>query len=137
MALGIARASFEHTRDFIKENYNLGRPIARYGRIKEKLAEMELKLAAGRLLIQKAAWMADVGRPNTLEASASKAYMGKAALEVCGECIDLVGDSGTTQDHLLEKWFRDIKVYDIFEGTGQVNRLVVARRLYEPFGIRV
>lgn len=137
MALGIARAAFEHTRDFIKANYSLDRPIARYRRIKEKLAEMGLKLEHGRLLTQKAAWMADVGRPNTLEASAAKAYMGKAALEVCAECIDLIGDSGTTQDHLLEKWFRDIKVYDIFEGTGQVNRLVVARRLYEPFGVRV
>lgn len=137
MACGIARASFEHTFETIKSHYALDRPIARYKRIKERLAAMRLKIEHGRMLILKAAWMADVGKPNTLEASAAKAYMGKAALEICSECIDLLGNSGITQDHLLEKWFRDIKVYDIFEGTGQINRLVVARRLYEPFGIRV
>ena len=137
MSIGIARGCYEYTRDWIKEQYSLGRPIPRYTQIKEKLAEMERKLDSARLLAWRAAWMADVGQPNTKEASMAKAYAGTVSVQVCSDCVDLMGDSGSVQDHPVEKWFRDIKVFDIFEGTGQVNRLVVARRMYEPFGIRV
>lgn len=137
MGIGIARAAFEYTRDWLRSQYSLGRPIPRYQQMKEKLAEMERKLTTARLLTWRAAWMADVGRPNSKEASMCKAYMGKVAVEVCADCVDLLGDSGTTREHPVERWFRDIKVFDIFEGTGQVNRLVVARRTYEPFGVSI
>ncbi len=78
-----------------------------------------------------AAWLADEAQPNAKEASMCKALAGGAAIRACIEAIEICGAEGTiAEDHqLLEKWFRDIKVYDIFEGTGQIQRIVVAKRL--------
>ena len=83
------------------------------------------------MLVYRAAYMADTGQPNAKEASMSKAAAAQAATRACIESIDLVGADGTisTEDQLLEKWFRDIKVYDIFEGTGNIQRVVISKRL--------
>ncbi len=137
MAVGIGRAAFEYTRDRLREELNLSRPIPRYGVIVERLARMERELHAARLLVWQAASMADQRIPNTKEASMAKAYAGAVATRVCAEAVELLGAAGIRHDRWVEKWFRDIKVFDIFEGTGQVQRLVVARRLFEPFGVRV
>jgi acyl-CoA dehydrogenase len=132
MALGIGRAAYEHARDKIKERYVLGRPIARYASIVERLGRMNRKLEAARMLTYKAAYMADVGLPNAKEASMCKAAAAQAAFYACESAIDLCGADGTIarEDQLLEKWFRDIKVYDIFEGTGQIQRVVVSKRIF-------
>ncbi len=131
MAVGIGRAAWEYARDFVKENYVLGRPIPRYAAIAERLARTKRQLDAARILVWKAVWMADHGIPNAKEASMSKALAGKAAINACIEAIEICGAHGSlSTDHaLLEKWFRDIKVYDIFEGTGQIQRIVVSKRL--------
>ena len=91
------------------------------------------QLEAARLVTWQAAWLADQEKPNAKEASMSKAMGGQAAIRACIEAIEICGVEGTLQrDHqLLEKWFRDIKVYDIFEGTGQIQRIVIAKRLFE------
>ena len=87
------------------------------------------KAASIRDLAAKVA--ADEGIPNTKEASMAKAYAAQLAVGVCAEAVQVAGAAGLMRDDLLEKWFRDIKVYDIFEGTGQIQRIVIARRLLE------
>ncbi len=131
MALGIGRAAYEYTCDFVKEHYVLSRPIPRYSAIAERLARIGRSLEAARTLTWRAAWMADAGEPNAKEASMSKAMAGQAAIRACIEAIEICGAEGSiAKDHqLLEKWFRDIKVYDIFEGTGQIQRIVISKRL--------
>jgi acyl-CoA dehydrogenase len=132
MAIGIGRAAFEYARDFVKANYVLSRPIPRYAAIAERLARVGQKLDAARMTTWRAAWLADNDVPNAKEASMSKAMAGQAAIHACIEAIEICGAEGAiAEDHqLLEKWFRDIKVYDIFEGTGQIQRVVIAKRLF-------
>ena len=131
MVCGIGRAAYEYARDFVKDNYVLGWPIFRYSAIAERLARVGRNLEAARILTWKAVWMADHHLPNAKEASMSKALAGQAAIWACIEAIEICGAHGTlSEDHaLLEKWFRDIKVYDIFEGTGQIQRRIVAKEL--------
>jgi acyl-CoA dehydrogenase len=131
MAIGIGRAAYEYARDFVKDNYVLSRPVPRYAAIAERLARVGRQLDAARLLTWRAVWMADHHVPNAKEASMSKALAGQAAIQACIEAIEICGAHGSlAEDHaLLEKWFRDIKVYDIFEGTGQIQRIVISKRL--------
>lgn len=131
MAIGIGRAAYEYARDFVKDNYVLSRPVPRYAAIAERLARVGRQLDAARLLTWRAVWMADHHVPNAKEASMSKALAGQAAIRACIEAIEICGAHGSlSEDHaLLEKWFRDIKVYDIFEGTGQIQRIVISKRL--------
>ncbi len=131
MAVGIGRAAYEYARDFVKENYMLSRPIPRYAAIVERLARMNRNLEAARILVWKSVAMADHHQPNAKEASMGKALAGQAAINACVEAIEICGAHGSLKtDHaLLEKWFRDIKVYDIFEGTGQIQRIVISKRL--------
>jgi acyl-CoA dehydrogenase len=129
MAVGIARAAYEYSLNWVKENYMLSRPIPKYAIIKDMFATMARKIEAARLLCWKAAYMLDLKLPNAKEASMAKAYSAQIAMETCINAIQVMGSQGLSKDHLVEKWFRDIKVYDIFEGTGQVQRIVISRRL--------
>jgi acyl-CoA dehydrogenase len=131
MAIGIGRAAYEYARDFARSNYVLARHTPRYAAIAERLARVGRQLDAARMVTWRAGWMADEELPNAKEASIAKALAGQAAIRACIEAIEICGAEGTlAKDHqLLEKWFRDIKVYDIFEGTGQIQRVVVAKRL--------
>jgi acyl-CoA dehydrogenase len=131
MACGIGRAAYEYARDFVKDNYLLSRPVPRYAAIAERLAAIGRRLEAARSLVHRATYLADVGQPNAREASMAKAYAGQAAIAACSQAIDLCGAHGSiARDHaLLEKWFRDIKVFDIFEGTGNIQRVVISKRI--------
>lgn len=136
MAVGIGRAAFEYVRDWSKTEIPANsrrRPF-----VEARLATMERELQASRLLCRRAAWMADNQIPNSKEASMSKAYSPLAAWRACVGAIEIMGPEGYSKEHLVEKWYRDIKVYDIFEGTGQINRVVISRnilgRLEEPKG---
>jgi acyl-CoA dehydrogenase len=131
MAIGIGRAAYEYARDFAKSNYVLARHTPRYAAIAERLARVGRQLDAARMVTWRAGWMADEEMPNAKEASIAKALAGQAAIRACIEAIEICGAEGTlANDHqLLEKWFRDIKVYDIFEGTGQIQRVVISKRL--------
>jgi acyl-CoA dehydrogenase len=132
MAIGIGRAAFDYARAFVRDHYVMTRPIPRYAAIAERLARVGRGLEAARLMAYRAASMADNAIPNAKEASMSKAMGGQAAIRACIEAIEICGAEGSIQaDHqLLEKWFRDIKVYDIFEGTGQIQRIVVSKRIF-------
>jgi acyl-CoA dehydrogenase len=133
LGIGIARAAYEYARDFVKENYVLARPIPRYAQLADTLSNDRCLLDAARLMCWRAAWMADEGLPNAKEASMAKAYAAKVAMKVCTDAVQVMGAHGLEQHHFVEKWYRDIKVFDIFEGTGQIQRIVISKRiLKEP-----
>ena len=131
MACGIGRAAYEYARDFVKDNYVMTRPIPRYAALAERLAKINRRIEAARSLVYRATYLADMNIPNAKEASMSKAAAGQAAISACIEAIEICGAHGTlaTEHALLEKWFRDIKVYDIFEGTGNIQRIVISKRI--------
>jgi acyl-CoA dehydrogenase len=132
MAVGVARAALEHTRELLAEE---GIKVRYRGSLFTKsaaeaeLIRMEADWEAGRLLMLKAAWMADNGIPNSMEASMSKAKAARVANRITLRCVELCGGLGYSEDELLEKWARDSKILDIFEGTQQIQLLIIARRL--------
>ena len=131
MAVGIARAAWEVACEFVKENYLLSRPIPRYAQLAQLLADGGRHIDAARLMCWRAAWMADEGIANAKEASMAKAYSAKMAMKVCADAVQILGAHGLERSRFVEKWYRDIKVYDIFEGTGQIQRIVISKRLFK------
>ncbi len=129
LAVGIARAAWEATRDFVRENYVLARPIPRYAQLATLLADGARMIDAARLLCWRAGWMADEGIPNAKEASMAKAYAAKMAMKVCADAVQVLGAHGLERSAFVEKWYRDIKVFDIFEGTAQIQRIVISKRI--------
>ena len=97
--------------------------------VESELVKMEAELEAARLLMLEAAWMADNSRPNSMEASMSKAKAGRVGNAITLRCVALCGADGYAEGELLEKWARDSKILDIFEGTQQIQMLIIARRL--------
>ncbi len=131
MAVGIARAAYERLAEWVSENYMIDRPIPRYQRIKELLVDMDRRIRTARFLVWHAAWQGDVGKANTKHASMSKAFAANVAQYVTSMALDIMGRDGLERDNLIEKLYRDQKVFDIFEGTGEVQRIVVYRRLFK------
>jgi acyl-CoA dehydrogenase len=127
MAVGIGRASYEYARDWVAAEVPAG--YVRRPAIERMLGTLKRELDAARLLCWKAAWMADYKIPNSKEASMAKAYAPQVAMRACIGAIQIMGPEGYSKEHLVEKWFRDIKVYDIFEGTGQIQRVVISRKI--------
>jgi len=131
-ALGVARAALE----FVLEKLNEEEITIRYGLPRQKMTnlereiiDMETQLRAAWLLTVKALWMADNKKSNALIASMSKVKAGKVATIITQKAVEVMGPLGYSREYLLEKWFRDAKINDIFEGTGQINLLVVARNI--------
>jgi acyl-CoA dehydrogenase len=132
MAVGVARAALERTRELLEQagaevDYN--RPLALQSAAVAEFIRLEADWEASRLLALKAAWMSDNHMPNTVAASIAKAKAGRVATEVTLRCVALCGAVGFGEDELLEKWARDAKILDIFEGTQQIQQLVIARQL--------
>ncbi len=128
-AVGIARAAWETATAFLRAELRGGAPSVRTRSLAESLAAGKARLDAARLLCWKAAWMADEGLPNAREASEAKAYAARVAMAVCRDSMLAMGAAGLEQSRFVEKWYRDLKVFDIFEGTGQIQRIVIAKRL--------
>lgn len=132
MAVGLARASIELTQTLLKSAgviADYAEPINNSLASEAELYRMEADLEAARLLTLKAAWMADNGLPNSKEASMAKAKAGRTANSITLKCAELCSTVGYNESHLLEKWARDSKILDIFEGTQQIQQLIVARRM--------
>jgi acyl-CoA dehydrogenase len=129
LAVGIARAAYEQARDFVKAHYLIGRALPRYALLEATLAEDKRLVDAARLMCWRAAWMADEGLPNAKEASMAKAYAARIAMKVCADAVQILGAHGLERANLVEKWYRDIKVFDIFEGTQQIQRIVISKRI--------
>ncbi len=131
MAIGVARASLERLRELLEEQieYNYDKPVDNCSAVEAELYRMEAEWEAAYWLAIRAAWMADNKQSNSLEASISKAKAGRVGNAITLRCAELAGTLGYTEDELLEKWARDSKILDIFEGTQQIQQLIIARRL--------
>ncbi|HEX2128370.1 MAG TPA: acyl-CoA dehydrogenase family protein [Solirubrobacterales bacterium] len=132
MAVGVARACIERTKELLAEagvevDYDV--PAHRQSAAAAELLELEADYEAAHLLTLEAAWMADNSKPNSLHASYAKAKAGRAATDIALRCVALCGTVGYGEDELLEKWARDAKILDIFEGTQQIQLLIIARQL--------
>ncbi|MBN2158501.1 MAG: acyl-CoA dehydrogenase family protein [Spirochaetes bacterium] len=134
MALGIARAAIDFTREKIEESgikLDYTKNPNNISSLEKEFYLLEANLDAMRLLTWRAAWMADNQEFNNLEASMSKAKAGRYGTLITQKCCELLGPLGFTQEYLAEKWMRDSKIMDIFEGTGQIQHLIVARNVLE------
>ena len=132
MAVGLARASLEETTRLLREagvEIDHDRPTATQPAAAAELLAMEADYEAARLLTLQAAWMADNGQPNSLQASLAKAKAGRSCVDIALRCVALAGSLGYGEELLLEKWARDAKILDIFEGTQQIQLLIIARQL--------
>ena len=134
-ALGVARAAYEYARDYAKERVAFGVPIARHQAVSFKLAQMAMEIEAARALLWRAGWLATSGRPLGLaEGSMAKCMAGDVAVRCCTEAVQILGGHGYVRDHPVEKWYRDAKLYQIWEGTNEIQRLVIARALLGESG---
>jgi alkylation response protein AidB-like acyl-CoA dehydrogenase len=129
-AVGIARAAYEYALDYAKERRAFGRPIIERQAIAFKLADMRTRIDAARLLYMRAASMAMAGKPFTDgEGSMSKLFAGETAVWVTEQAIQILGGCGYVRDYPVERWHRDSKIYTIFEGTSEIQRLIIARAI--------
>jgi acyl-CoA dehydrogenase len=128
-ALGIARAAYEYSLAYAKERHAFGRPIIMNQGIAFKLADMCTEIDAARLLVWRAAWLARNGGYKNGEGSMSKLKAGEVAVRVTDEAIQILGGQGYVRDNPVERWHRDAKIYTIFEGTSEIQRLVIARAI--------
>ncbi len=132
MAVGVGRAALDETRKRLQEagvEIDDAAPALCQSAAAARFLEMEADWDAARLLTMQAAWMADNSKPNSLQASMAKAKAGRTCVDVTLGCVELCGSVGYAENELLEKWARDAKILDIFEGTQQIQLLIVARQL--------
>ncbi|MBW3647587.1 MAG: acyl-CoA dehydrogenase family protein, partial [Actinobacteria bacterium] len=126
-AVGIARAAYEYALDYAKTREQFGRPIVQNQGIAFMLADMKTKVDASRLLVWRAAWMGKNNVPFLAgEGSMSKLYAGETAVDVTEKAIQILGGNGYTRDYPVERWHRDAKIYTIFEGTSEIQRLIIS-----------
>ena len=129
-AVGIARAALEFAIDYSKERQAFGVPISQHQSIQNHLADMATEVECARLLVHRAAWLAATGQPfQKAEGSMSKLKAGEVAVKVTEQAIQILGGYGYIKDFPVEKWHRDSKIYTIFEGTSEIQRMVIARAL--------
>ncbi len=132
MAVGIARAAFEFARDYSKERVQFGVPIAMHQAIQFMLADMATKIHAARLMTWNAAVLLDQGKRNTLESSHAKRFAADSAMEIATDAVQVYGGYGFIKEYPVEKLMRDAKIMQLYEGTSQIQRLVIARETLLP-----
>ena len=130
-SVGLARTALELATQYAKKRIQFGVPIAQHQAVQFMLADMAKDIEAARLLVWKAAWLADQGIRNSKEAAIAKAFAADMAMRVTTDAVQIYGGMGYTKWHPVEKLMRDAKVIQIYEGTAQIMRLVIARRLLE------
>jgi alkylation response protein AidB-like acyl-CoA dehydrogenase len=128
-ALGIARAAYEYSLEYAKERHAFGRPIIMNQAIAFKLANMATEIDASRLLIWRAAWLAKNGTFKNGEGSMSKWKASETAVRVTEDAIQILGGYGYTREYPVERWHRDAKIHTIFEGTSEIQQLVISRAI--------
>jgi alkylation response protein AidB-like acyl-CoA dehydrogenase len=135
-ALGVMRAAFEEAARYAQQRHAFGGPLAKIQAVQFKLAEMERRTQCSRLLIQRAAWLRDVGRAYTREAAIAKLYSSEAATWVTHQAIQIHGGYGYVKEYAVERYYRDVRVMEIYEGASEIQRLVIARSLLKD-GVKV
>jgi alkylation response protein AidB-like acyl-CoA dehydrogenase len=130
-ALGIAQAAYDVAREYAKERRTFGKRIAEHQAIQWKLADMSTEIDAARLLVYRAAWLKDQGRPHTEEGAKAKLFASETARRQTAEAIQILGGYGYTKEFPVERYYRDAKITEIYEGTSEIQRLVIARSILE------
>ena len=133
-ALGIGRACLEEAVAYAKVRQQFGKPLAEQSVIQHKLADMATELDAARLLGFRAAWLKDNGKPFTKEAAMAKVFATEAACRAADEAVQIHGGYGYCREYAVERYYRDVRVTRIYEGTSEIQRLVIARQLLKEFG---
>ena len=129
-AVGIARAAFEAARDYSRERKQFGKAIGEQQAIQHKLADMATEIDAARLLVLRAAWLKEQGRPHAEEGAMAKLFASEVARRQTAEAIQIFGGYGYTKEYPVEKLMRDAKLLQIYEGTSQIQRVVIARNVF-------
>ncbi len=128
-ALGIAQAAYDVARRYAQERVQFGRPIGDFQAIQWKLADMATEIDAARLLTYRAAWLKQHGRPHTVEGAKAKLFSSEMARRQTAEAIQILGGYGYTKEFPVERYYRDAKITEIYEGTSEIQRLVIARSI--------
>jgi alkylation response protein AidB-like acyl-CoA dehydrogenase len=128
-AVGIAQAALDVAAAYAQERHAFGRPIGGFGAIQQKLADMQTEIEAARALVWRAARLKQAGRPHSVEGAQAKLFASRVARHWTGEAIQVLGGYGYTKEFPVERYYRDAKVTEIYEGTSEIQRLVIARAL--------
>jgi alkylation response protein AidB-like acyl-CoA dehydrogenase len=128
-AVGIAQAGYDVAREYAKQRHAFGRRIGEFEAIQWKLADMSTEIEAARLLTYRAAWLKEQGRPHTEAGAKAKLYASEVARRQTSEAIQILGGYGYTKDFPVERYYRDAKITEIYEGTSEIQRLVIAREI--------
>jgi acyl-CoA dehydrogenase len=134
MGLGLARAALDFTRDELDQagvELEYGSAIGAQSAVAERFMRLEGLYEASELATMNCTWLAGEGKPNNMESSVCKAHAGSAVRAITQGCVELLGPMGISREHLLEKWMRDCRITDIYEGTGEIQRLIIARGLFD------
>ncbi|NCF69601.1 MAG: acyl-CoA dehydrogenase family protein [Anaerolineaceae bacterium] len=129
-AVGVAQRALDEAIQYAKERVAMGKPIWQHQAIGHMIADMAMQVEAARLLVYKAAWAVDSGSRNTTAAAFAKAYAADMAMKVCTDAVQVFGGYGYMSEYPVEKLMRDIKIYQIYEGTSQIQRLIIVRELF-------
>jgi len=129
-AVGLARAAFEHALGYAQERKTMGRPIAQHQAVSFMLADMAKDIDAARLLVWRAAWTIDQGVRNTKYASMAKCFAADTAHRVASDAVQIFGGNGFNTEYPVEKLLRDSKIFQIYEGTSQIQRVIIAKELF-------
>lgn len=129
-AVGVAQRALDEAIQFAKERVSMGKPIWQHQAIGHMVADMAMNVEAARLLVYKAAWAVDSGSKNTTAAAFAKAFAADMAMKVCTDAVQVFGGYGFMSEYPVEKLMRDIKIYQIYEGTSQIQRLIITRELF-------
>jgi acyl-CoA dehydrogenase len=129
LALGLLQRALDEGLQYARTRHSMGKPIIEHQAIGHKLADMALRTEAARLLVRQAAWLLDTGRRNTLQAAYAKTFAADSAMWAAGEAVQIFGGMGYSTEYPVEKLFRDAKVLQIYEGTGEIQRNIIAREL--------
>jgi acyl-CoA dehydrogenase len=135
MAVGIGRAAFEYAAEYSKERVQFGVPIAMHQAIQFMIADMATKVDAARLLVWNSAVLLDQGKRNTLVSSQAKRFAADSAMEITVDAVQVYGGYGFIKEYPVEKLMRDAKIMQLYEGTSQIQRLVIAREVLLPRNI--
>jgi acyl-CoA dehydrogenase len=131
-AVGVARAAFEHSVEYARERVQFGQPIAMNQGVNFLVADMAAEIEASRLLVWQAAWLLDQGKRATLQSSYAKRFAADTAMKVTTDAVQIFGGYGYIKEYPVEKLMRDAKLFQIYEGTSQIQRLVIAREIFLP-----
>ena len=129
VSVGLCQAAFEQAAKYAKERVQFGKPIASFQLVQAMLADMAMQIEAARLLVYKACWMKDQGLPYSQESAIAKCFASDTAMKVTVDAVQILGGYGYSQEYPVEKYMRDAKIMQIYEGTNQIQRLVIANNI--------